>query len=378
MGKKKSLGRLGHVGFFLTLLFIVPVLMMAMPVLAANKIILSTETGLPEAHEQTWSGTGKPWTQAVAKRSGGTVEFKLHFGGELVSMIDLMRGVGSGMVNIGSPFTGYYPSEFAMEALLGTLTYPTFRPPDPPRMAITKILYANIPAFSAAYKRANVRKLFTISCPGWGIVSRVPVTKLSDLKGLKIRTFGTYIPKMLRAAGATPVTLPFSEVIDALHKRVVDGTFINLSNARDLKLQDIAKHIVMCGTDGIPGHVIPYAYVINLGTWKKLPAKIKRIMLEEGKRVEMEYAHFSAKEQLIAAKQMEKSGATLHKLSAKDLSEWAKRCGDFPSAAGKDLDKKKLPGTETIALIKKLAKLPMADLMKRYDTAWQKEISMIK
>lgn len=378
MCKKISLGRLGHISFFLTLLVIVSVLTIAVPVVAADKIILSTETGLPEAHEQTWDGTGKPWTQAVAKRSGGYVEFKSHFGGELVSMIDLMRGVGSGLVSIGAPFTGYYPSEFTMEALLGTLTYPNFRPPDPPRMAITKILYADIPAFSEAYKKANVKKIFTISCPGWGIVSRVPVSTLSDLKGLKIRTFGTYIPKMLRAAGAVPVTLPFSEVIDALHKRVVDGTFINLSNARDLKLQDIAKHIVMCGSDGIPGHVIPYAYVMNLDEWNKLPSNIKRIMLEEGKRVEMKYAHFSAKEQLIAAKQMEKTGATLHMLSKKDLSEWANRCGDFESVAAKDLDRKKLPGTKTMALIKKLAKLPMPELMALYDKAWQKEISMVK
>lgn len=348
------------------------------PAGAAGKIKFILETGLPQAHEQTWDGTGKPWTEGVADRTGGTVVFESHFGGELVSMIDLVRGAGSGIIDIGSPFLGYYPSEFGMEALLGTLTYPVFTLGDPERVAITRVLYADVPAFSEAYRKSDVKKIFTIACPGWGVVSRVPISTLKDFKGVKIRTFGTYIPKMMRAAGAVPVTIPFSEVLDALHKKVVDGTFVNISNARDIKLHEVAPHIVQLGPKNIPGYVIPYSYVINLKTWNKLPQQIKRIMLEEGKRVEMEYAFYSLREQSIAAKQMEKAGGTLHMLSDKDLKEWAKRCGDFEGSAAKALDDKGLPGTETMALIKKLAKLPMTELMVQFYNAWEKEFALIK
>ena len=377
MSEKKWMCQLG-LSFVFALLVAVPVLGIALPAVAADKIVLNTETGLPQSHEQTWGGTGKPWTEAVAKRSNGAVEFKLHFGGELSSMIDLLRGIGSGVVNVGSPYTGYYPSEFAMETYLGSLTIPSFRLPEPQRMAMTRILYADIPAFSEAYKKSNVKKIFTISCPGWGIVSRVPVTTLKDLKGLKIRTFGTYIPKMISAAGAVPVTIPFSEVLDAMQKKVVDGTFVNLSNARDSKLYEVAKHIVMCGAEGIPGYVSPYAWAMNLDVWNKLPSDIKRLMLEEGKRVEMEYARYDEEEQLRAARQMEKAGATLHTLSEDVLREWDNNCKGFEAAAAKDLDGKKLPGTEAIEMIKNLSKLPMPKLMELYEKAWEKEFAMIK
>ena len=347
------------------------------PAGAADKIKLTLDTGLTQSHEQTWAGTGKPWTEGVSDRTGGDVVFDSHFGG-LVSMIDLIKGAGTGIIDIGAPFLGYYPSEFAMEATLGTLTHPEFTLGDPELIAITRVLYADVPAFSEAYRKSGVKKLFTIACPGWGVVSRVPVLTLEDFKGVKIRTFGTYIPKMMRAAGAVPVTVPFSDVLDAIHKKVADGTFVNISNARDIKLHEVAPHVVQLGPKNIPPHVVPYSYVMNLKTWNKLPQQIKRIMMEEGKRVEMEYAFHSLREQSIAAKQMEKAGATLHMLSDKDLKEWAKRCGDLEGTAAKALDDKGLPGTETMALIKKLAQLPLTELMVKFYNAWEKELALVK
>ena len=113
-------------------------------------------------------------------------------------------------------------------------------------------------------------------------------------------------------------------------------------------------------------------------TWNKLPAGIKRIMLEEGKRVEMEYAFHSLREQMIAAKQMEKAGGTIHMISDADLEKWAKLCGDIESESAKELDKKGFPGSESMALIKKYEKLPMSELMVAFYKAWEKEFDQIK
>ena len=346
--------------------------------MAAEKIVLTTETGNPPAMDQTWGRTGKPWTEAVTKRTNGTVQFKSHFAGELASMIDLMRALGSGMVNVGVPYLGYYPSEFALETYLGSLTHPSFTLGDAERIIITRVLYSEIPAFAEAYKKNNLKKIFSVSCTSWQVLSRVPISTLKDFKGVKIRTFGTYIPKMLRAVGAVPVTVPFSEVVDALQKKVADGTFGNLANFYDLKVYEVAKHIVFLGVKGIPGHVVPYSWAMNLNDWNKLPVDIKRIMLEEGKRVEMEYGNYSFTEQMIAVKEMEKRGCIRHTLSDSDLKRWAELCGDFQSEVSKELDGKGLPGTETMAYIKKLSKLPLNELKVRYDKAWEKEFALLK
>ena len=72
--------------------------------MAADKIKLVLETGLAKTAKQTWGETAEPWTKAVTERTKGAVEFKCHFGGELVSMIDLVKGTGSGLVDVGAPF----------------------------------------------------------------------------------------------------------------------------------------------------------------------------------------------------------------------------------------------------------------------------------
>lgn len=346
--------------------------------MADEKIKLVVETAFPRTSGQSWGGTGKPWTEAVAKRANGAVEFDIHFGGELASLKDMVKATGSGLVQVGSPYVGYFPSQFPVEALLGTLNYPAFTPSDPTRMVITRVLFAEIPAFSEAYRKNNIKKIFTISVPNVGVVSRVPINTLNDFKGLKIRTFGKYMSMTLRSVGAVPITMSYSEMLDALSKKVVDGTITNFAKARDDKMHEIASHVVWLGTTNMPAHVIPYSYVVNLDVWNKLPKQLKRIMLEEGKRVEMEYALHSEKEQMIATKQMEREGATIHTLSQSDMEEWKKRCGDMGSAAAKELDEKGHPGTQTMELIMKLAKLSMPELMAKYDKAWEKEFALIK
>jgi TRAP-type transport system periplasmic protein len=365
---------------FLLLTFSVSSINLVFPgkALAAEKIKLVLETGMAKSVKQAWGGTGQPWTEAVTKRTNGGIVFDAHFGGELVGMMDMLKGISSGLVQVGGPFVGYWPSQFPLEGTLGTLNYPAFNPPDPVRVAITRILFAKIPEFNDAYKMNNLKKIFIISVPNVGIVSRLPINTLADFNGLKIRTFGKYMSQTVKVAGMTPVNLSYSELIDAISKKVIDATIINFGNARDVRLHEVAKHVIWLGDNNMPAHVIPYSYSMNLNAWNKLPQEYKRIMLEEGKRIEMEYAFQSVKEQIAAAKQMEEEGATIHRLSQKDMDEWGRMCGDLGSEAGKDLDSKGLPGTKAITLIRELAELPMDELMVEYEKAWEKEFELLK
>ena len=378
MKKVINIGKMTFVCFSLMIMAAGVLLLSDGKAMAADTIKLVLETAFPQTSGQSWGGTGKPWTDAVTKRAKGAVEFDTHFGGELANLKAMVKATGSGLVQVGSPYVGYFPSQFPVEALLGTLNYPGFTPSDPTRMVITRVLFAKVPAFNEAYEKNNIKKIFTISVPNVGVVSRLPISTLDDFKGLKIRTFGKYMSMTMRAAGAIPVTLSYSEMLDALSKKVVAGTITNFSKARDDKMYEIAPHVVWLGTTNMPAHVIPYSYVMNLDAWNKLPKQIKLIMLEEGKRVEMEYALFSEKEQMIATKEMEGHGATIHTLSQNDMDEWKKRCGDMGAMAAKDLDGKGLPGTQTMEIISKLAKLPMPELMAEFDKAWEKEFSMIQ
>lgn len=62
-----------------------------------------------------------------------------------------------------------------------------------------------------------------------------------DLHGLKIRSSGSYLD-FLKALGATPVTMPTSEIYTALERGVVDGAAASLSDAYTDSLYKFLKY----------------------------------------------------------------------------------------------------------------------------------------
>jgi len=55
------------------------------------------------------------------------------------------------------------------------------------------------------------------------LVSKVPINGVADLKGVKIRSPEGLAATVFKAAGASPVNIPFSEVFTSLEKGVVDA-----------------------------------------------------------------------------------------------------------------------------------------------------------
>ncbi len=56
------------------------------------------------------------------------------------------------------------------------------------------------------------------------IHAKAPVRTLADLKGLKISAFSRLSAETLKSLGATPVTMPVTEVYQSLNRGVIDAT----------------------------------------------------------------------------------------------------------------------------------------------------------
>ena len=57
------------------------------------------------------------------------------------------------------------------------------------------------------YKRNNIKPLVYRYLPNYKLICTKPVRTMADLKDLKIRTFGSYMPKMFAAIDVTPVNV---------------------------------------------------------------------------------------------------------------------------------------------------------------------------
>jgi len=107
---------------------------------------------------------------------------------------------------------------------------------------------------------------------GFKVMSaNTPIKLPTDLKGKKLRIQSSQVlSAQMKALGALPQTMAFSEVYQALQTGVVDGTENPPSNLYTQKMHEVQKHVTM--TDhGYLG----YAVITNKKFWDGLPADIR-------------------------------------------------------------------------------------------------------
>jgi C4-dicarboxylate-binding protein DctP len=103
-----------------------------------------------------------------------------------------------------------------------------------------------------------------------------PLRKLDDFKGLKIRIQSSKIIEgEIKALGAIPQVMAFSEVYTALQQGVVDGEENTPSNKYTQKMHEVQKHMTMSDHG-----VVMYAVVVNKKFWDGLPPDIRKSLNE--------------------------------------------------------------------------------------------------
>ena len=98
-----------------------------------------------------------------------------------------------------------------------------------------------------------------------------PIRTPADYKGLKMRIQSSKVlGDQIKALGAIPQVMAFSEVYQALQTGVVDGTENPPSNFYTQKMQEVQKYLAL--TDH---GVIEYAVIVNKKFWEGLPADVR-------------------------------------------------------------------------------------------------------
>ena len=133
-----------------------------------------------------------------------------------------------------------------------------------------------------------------------------PIRVPADYKGMKMRIQSSKVlGDQIKALGAIPQVMAFSEVYQALQTGVVDGTENPPSNFYTQKMNEVQKYLAM--TDH---GVIEYAVIANKKFWDGLPADI-RTTLEGAMKDATKYANdIAKKENDDALEAVKKAGKT--------------------------------------------------------------------
>lgn len=102
-----------------------------------------------------------------------------------------------------------------------------------------------------------------------------PIRTFEDLKGIKIRSPEGLAAAVFQAAGASPVSIPFSEVFGALEKGIVDAADASayVNNDR-VGLQDVAPFPLYPGIHSMPS----MQFTVSTVKWETLSAEDQVIL----------------------------------------------------------------------------------------------------
>lgn len=165
-----------------------------------------------------------------------------------------------------------------------------------------------------------------------------PLLKPEDSSGLKFRIMSSKVLEaQMKAVGANPQVLPFSEVYSALQQRVVDACENPLSNFFTQKFYEVQSDLTM-SNHGYLGYLV----VTNKIFWKKLTDD-QRALITKAMQEATVYGNDLAKkmdEDYLA--KIKASGKTkVHELTAEQRKAWKDKMleiyPEFYNTIGKDL-----------------------------------------
>ena len=148
-----------------------------------------------------------------------------------------------------------------------------------------------------------------------------PLHRVADFKGLKMRIQSSKVlDAQMRALGAIPQVMAFSELYQALQSGVVDGTEGTPSNFWTQKIYEVQKHMTLSNH----GH-LAYAAIVNKKFWEGLPADL-RTTLDGCMKEATQYANaIAATENAQALEKIRASGkTTVYTPTAAEILEWKK------------------------------------------------------
>jgi C4-dicarboxylate-binding protein DctP len=160
----------------------------------------------------------------------------------------------------------------------------------------------------------------------------------ADFKGQKMRIQASKVlDAQMRALGANPQVLAFSEVYQALQTGVVDGTENPPSNMYTQKMHEVQKHLTV-SNHGYLG----YAVIVNKKFWDGLPADIRASLSKAMAEATTYEKAIAQRDNDLAMEAMRKAGKTaIHLQTPQEQAAWRAALmpvqKDMESRVGKEL-----------------------------------------
>lgn len=213
-----------------------------------------------------------PWANRIAKASNGRIKVQpfwaMALGGKAPQLLDQVK---DGVIDVAWTLPGFTPGRMPRlepfelpfvhkDALSTTLALQDYQP---------KHLGPDLKDYKTLLTHVHAGFLFQ---------SKTPITKLSDLKGLKVRAASRGGVWMLQALGATGIGAPLNRIPPMLSKGVISAVLLPYEIAPAVKTQDLVSHFsIMAGAQPRLGTNV-FTFLMNKAKYDGMPADLRKII----------------------------------------------------------------------------------------------------
>ena len=191
-------------------------------------------------------------------------------------------------------------------------------------------------------------KLLAVHVHGPGVIfsKSKAVTKIEDLKGMKVRGPTATVTKMLGMMGATPVGMPVPAVPEALSKGVIDAAVIPFEVAPGLKVHELTKFSTETEKTSPALYTTVFVVPMNKAKYESLPADLKAVIDKNSGREFSAYLGTTQEGNDVPSRKVftETAGYTMTTLPTAELDRWKKATSTLDDEWIADMNKRGFQG----------------------------------
>lgn len=252
----------------------------------------------------------RAFAEDLTKATGGRLKVTVYASGELpYKFSDVLRLVSTNQIQMGDVAVGLNSGELpglnVFDLPFLCTSYGTF----------FKALEIVGPIYETTLKtKYGIGSLVQWTMPPQQIWLTQPLTKIDELKGRKVRIWSKLQADMMQRFGGSGVTINAAEVTTALERKVTDGAITAAIPAYDWRFYDVAKTGYMINL-----HLSHQIVAVNQAELDKLPADVRKIVLDKSKEWAPKYRKMIEDGEVEARKKLLEKGETLVNPSPADL-----------------------------------------------------------
>ncbi len=251
--------------------------------------------------------------EKVAELSGGSLIITMYPGGTLASDKDAITAVMNGDVDFCHLTAG---AALTVVKDIGILEIPgAFRyAGDGDTTSFIEFEHKLHDTMETIFAPYGIKYIaFNASAQAVIVCNQKQITKPDDMKGLTMRTSGTWLGRMLERWGAATVSMAIGDLATGLERNTVSGTLTAYGAAKANKLHEVAPYVTfMNEVNGVS------CLAMNMDTWNSLTPE-QQGWIDEAREYYLEFGQeFMADYYHTAIEEMKNEGAEIYMLSQEE------------------------------------------------------------